>query len=428
MDSVKNVTVVGLGKIGLPLAAIFANCGHFHVFGADINKNVVDKVNQGISHVDNEPGLDELVAKAYQSKTLEATVNTAEAVSKSEIVVVIVPVLTKGNGKINYQYIDSAVEEIGKGIKKGTLVSFETTIPAGDTRNRFGRAIERISGLTMGVDFFLSYSPERVYSNRIIKDLSSYPKVVSGFNQQSLDLASDFYRKGLNCEILQVSSLEAAEFTKVAECVYRDVNIALANELAIYASKLDVNIMEVIKAANSEPYSNIHLPGIGVGGHCIPVYPYFFINNGLDEGLTTLSRQINDDMAKYAVGLATEKMGSLKGKRILILGLSFRGNVKEPTKSSTLLLIEELKDKKAKVYVDDPLFEAEEIAKYGVTPFISQDHEKIDAIILQAYHDEYKDMDFSAFKNSRLVLDGRNVLNKSEIEKLGMEYIGIGIK
>jgi nucleotide sugar dehydrogenase len=425
---VKNVTVVGLGKIGLPLAAIFANCGHFHVYGADINKLVVDQVNQGIAHVSNEPGLDELVAKAHQAKTLEATVNTADAVSKSEVVVVIVPVLTRENGQIYYQYIDSAVEEIAKGIKKGTLVSFETTLPAGDTRNRFGKTIEKISGLTMGEDFYLSYSPERVYSNRIIKDLSSYPKVVSGYNKTSLELATDFYKKGLNCEILQVSSLEAAEFTKVAECVYRDVNIALANELAVYANKLDINIMEVIKAANSEPYSNIHLPGVGVGGHCIPVYPYFFINNGMQEGLTTLSRKINDNMAQYAVELTEETIGSLKDKKILILGLSFRGNVKEPTKSSTLLLIEELGKKEAKVFVDDPLFDENEISKYGVIPFSNQQADQIDAIILQAYHDEYQKLDFSDFKNCSLVLDGRNVLNRRDVEKFGMKYLGIGMK
>lgn len=138
-DSMKNVTIVGLGKIGLPLAAILANSGNFHVYGADINKFVVETVNKGLSHINNEPGLDKLLGKAYQSKTLEATTNTTEAVSKSDVVIVIVPVLTKDKGQINYQYIDSAVEEIGKGIKNGTLVIFETTLPTGDTRKRFGK-------------------------------------------------------------------------------------------------------------------------------------------------------------------------------------------------------------------------------------------------------------------------------------------------
>lgn len=427
-DSMKNVTIVGLGKIGLPLAAILANSGNFHVYGADINKFVVETVNKGLSHIKNEPGLDKLLGKAYQSKTLEATTNTTEAVSKSDVVIVIVPVLTKDKGQINYQYIDSAVEEIGKGIKNGTLVIFETTLPTGDTRKRFGKKIEQLSGLTMGDEFYLSYSPERVYSNRIIQDLTNYPKVVSGFNKTSLELASSFYKKGLNCEVLQVSSLEVAEFTKVAECVYRDVNIALANELAMFADQLDVNIKEVIKAANSEPLSHLHSPGVGVGGHCIPVYPYFFINNGLEEGLVTEARKINDSMAKYAVKLVEENIGSLKHSNILILGLSFRGNVKEPTKSSTLLLMDELKQKGATVYVDDPLFNSDEISSYGVIPFSKDVLNDIDIIILQAFHDEYKEFKFSNFVNCKLVLDGRNVLDENYIKSLGMMYKGIGVR
>lgn len=424
----KTVTVVGLGKIGLPLAAVFANSGHFQVIGADKNKKVIETVNQGISHIKNEPGLDQLLYNAWKTGTFKATTNTTEAVSKSNIVVVIVPVLVKEEEEINYEFIDAAVEDIGKGIRKGTLVIFETTLPTGDTRKRFGKRIEVLSGLKMGTDFYLSYSPERVYSNRIIKDLVNYPKIVSGVNEKSLELAISFYKKALNCEILPVSNLETAEFTKVAEAVYRDVNIALVNELAIFADSLGVNIKEVIQAANSEPFSHLHLPGVGVGGHCIPVYPYFFINKGLDKGLVRLSRGINDSMATYAVNLVEDYFGSLEKQNILILGLSFRENVKESTKSSTLLLIDELKRRGATVYVDDPLYSSEEIAAYNVIPFTKQHNEKIDAIVLQAFHNEYKDFKFENFKNCQFVLDGRNALDKKQIEGLGMEYKGIGVK
>lgn len=422
------VTVVGLGKIGLTLAAVFANSGYYRVFGADINEAVVNQVNNGISHINNEPGLDKLLETAHQGGTIQATTKTADAVSKSEIVIVIVPVLVNERDEVNYQYIDSAVEEIGKGIKKGTLVIFETTLPTGDTRNRFGKRIEEISGLVMGEDFYLGYSPERVYSNRIIEDLANYPKVVSGLNRKSLQLVTEFYQKALNCTILQVSSLETAEFTKVAESVYRDVNIALVNELAVYADKLGVNIKEVIKAANSEPFSNLHSPGVGVGGHCIPVYPYFFINNGLGSGLVTLSREINDNMASYAVRVIEENTGSLEQQKVLILGLSFRENVKEHTKSSTLLLMNELKKKGAIVYIDDPLYTKEEISSFGVIPFLKDISKEIDTIILQAFHDEYKDQDFKDFTKCQLVLDGRNALERKKIEELGMKYIGIGVK
>ncbi|WP_245823538.1 nucleotide sugar dehydrogenase [Metabacillus halosaccharovorans] len=423
-----NIAVVGLGKIGLTLAAVFAN-NSCKVLGADIDPKVVSSVNNGISHVKNEPGLEELVANAHHNKTLTATTITSEAVAQSDIVIVIVPVLIDDKNHVDYRYIDSAVEEIGKGVKKSTLVIFETTLPPGDTRNRFGKKIEEVSGLRMGTDFDLAYSPERVYSNRIIEDLQNYPKIIGGLTEKSLKRASAFYQKTLNCEIIEVSSLETAEFAKVAECVYRDVNIALANDLAKFADNMNVNILEVIDSSNSQPYSHIHQPGIGVGGHCIPIYPYFFINKGLVQGLTPLSRKINDRMSDYAISKIEKEMGSLQKKNILILGLSYRENVKETTKSTSLAIIEILKEKDVQVFVADPLFENEEIIKYDVIPFDINDQtvsSEIDIIILQAYHDEFKKIDFESFTKCTFVYDGRNKLSKEKIEELGMRYSGIG--
>ncbi|MBP1968449.1 nucleotide sugar dehydrogenase [Virgibacillus natechei] len=422
-----NVAVVGLGKIGLPLAAIFANNG-YKVFGADINKDVVTSINQGESHVKNEPGLDHLVLNAHKNKTLSATTATSEAVAQSNIIVVIVPVLVDEQNNIDYKIIDRAVQDIAKGVKKGSLIIFETTLPPGDTKNKFGEKIEDISGLTMGEDFYLAYSPERVYSNQIIQDLQNYSKVVGGVNKKSLELASNFYKKALDCKLIEVSSLETAEFSKVAECVYRDVNIALANELAQFAEDKSVNMSEVITASNSQPFSHLHSPGIGVGGHCIPIYPYFFINKGLDQGLTSLSRKVNDNMSNYAISKIKKRIGSLQNKNILILGLSYRENVKETTKSTALLLIDQLKDNRANLFVNDPLFSDSEIAKYGANPLSLNDSfiSEIDVVILQAFHQEYSHLDFHKFASCKLVLDGRNKLNKKEISQLGIQYEGIG--
>lgn len=422
-----NVAVVGLGKIGLTLAAVFAN-NDYHVFGADINKNVVDSINQGVSHIDNEPGLAQLVATAHQNNKLAATTNTKEAVAQANVIIVIVPVLIDEQNNINYQYIDLAVQEIAKGIQKNALVIFETTLPPGDTKNRFGKKIAEVSGLHLGTDFYLAYSPERVYSNRIIQDLQAYPKVVGGLNKKSLELATNFYKKALGCKLIEVSSLETAEFSKVAECVYRDVNIALANELAQFAEKQGVQMSEVITTSNSQPYSHLHEPGIGVGGHCIPIYPYFFINKGLTKGLTPLSREINDNMAQYAISKIEKEVGILKDKNILILGLSYRGHVKEPTKSTTLLLMDQLKEKKANVWVNDPLFTDHEMVNYGATPLSLNDPfvSEMDVVILQAFHPEYHMINFKPFTNCQLILDGRNKLNKKEISQLGIPYESIG--
>src|SRR5690606_14852102 len=162
------------------------------------------------SHIHNEPGLDQLVTNAWKAGTIKATTNTTKAVSQSDVVVVIVPVLVKEQNEINYEYIDSTVAEISKSIEIGTLIIIESTLPDGDTRNRFGKRIEELSGLTLGTDFYLGYSPERVYSNRIIKDLTNYPKIVSGDNEKSLEMVISFYKSTLNCDILPVSNLETA--------------------------------------------------------------------------------------------------------------------------------------------------------------------------------------------------------------------------
>ncbi|MBX9968376.1 nucleotide sugar dehydrogenase [Priestia aryabhattai] len=425
-DHSNTISVIGLGKIGLTLAAVFANNG-FKVIGADLNKNIVKSVNEGKTHITNEPGLPELVKNAHLNNTLKATLDTSEAVNQSKIVVVIVPVLIDEENNVDYRFIDSAVEEISRGIQKGTLVIFETTLPTGDTRNRFGKKIEEKSGLKAGEDFYLAYSPERVYSNRIIEDLKKYPKIVGGLNEESLKIASLFYKKALNCNLIEVSSLETAEFSKVAECVYRDVNIALANELAKFADEKGVNISEVIESSNSQPFSNLHFPGVGVGGHCIPIYPYFFINRGLKNGLTQLAREVNDKMSDYAITKIENKIGSLHHKNILILGLAFRENVKETTKSSTLLLINHLKQKQANIFLNDPLFTDNEIAEYA-TPLSLNDKmiSKIDVIILQAFHKQYENLDFKDFVNCKIILDGRNSLNKEMINQLGIKYKGIG--
>ncbi|MFZ4453241.1 nucleotide sugar dehydrogenase [Salibacterium aidingense] len=426
--TVQTVAVIGLGKIGLTLAAVFANNG-FHVIGADHKETVVHLVNQGVSHVSNEPGLDQLVAEAVRNDRLRAVRDTSAAAAESDFVVVIVPVLIKEDHEVDYSFIDAAVEDIGAGLTKGTTVIFETTLPAGDTRNRFGKRLEEISGLKAGFDFYLAYSPERVYSNRMIHDLQQYPKIVGGTNDKGLQAASDFYKQSLRCEVIEVDSAETAEFSKTAECVYRDVNIALANELAVYAEKKGVKISDVISAGNTQPFSHLHTPGIGVGGHCIPIYPYFFIKRGLHEGLTPMARKINDSMAAYAVTKMEDYLDTLEHKNVLILGLSYRGNVKEPTKSTALLLAEELKQKNAWVYVNDPLFTDEEISTFSITPLSLADKRisSIDAVILQAFHNDYHSIQFDAFTNCKLIFDGRNELNEEEITALGIQYEKIGL-
>ena len=270
------VAVVGLGKIGLPLAVQYALHG-WHVLGCDSNPSVVEIVNSGQSHVQEEPELTEAVARLVANGMLSATTDTIDAVSHAKVVVVIVPVVVDANHAVAFEGIDTATASVGAGLQPGTLVIYETTLPVGTTARRFAHILEHRSSLQVGQDFLLAYSPERVSSGVIFRDLRIYPKVVGGINERSLAAAESFYRSVLDAEIITMASTDEAEFVKLIETTYRDVNIALANEYARFADTHGLNVSTAIAAANTQPYSHIHSPGVGVGGHCIPVYPYFLL-------------------------------------------------------------------------------------------------------------------------------------------------------
>ncbi len=423
------ICVVGMGKMGLPVAALFASRGH-QVTGADINPTVVATINDGQTPIGNEPGIAEMIANGVASGRLHATTDTAAAVRNADVVIVLVPLLVNPtqNYEPTYQPIESALANVGAGLRPGTLVILETTLPVGDTRNRMAPVLERASGLSAGRDFMLAFSPERVQSNHVIKNLLDYPKVVGGINPASTAAAVDFYRECLTDNVLPVADCETAEFSKIAECVYRDINIALANELAICAAEAGVNINEVIDAANSEPLSHIHRPGLGVGGHCIPVYPYFMINRLPQTQLAQTARRINDQMSDYAVGLLEAELGPLTGQTVMIMGLAYRANVKEATFSSTLLLAESLRDAGAQVLIYDPLFSAAEIERFGLIaadPSL-RDLPPVAAVVVQAWHEIFKDLRWSDFAGNTLVLDGRNALRAEVIEQAGLRYRAIG--
>ncbi len=242
----------------------------------------------------------------------------------------------------------------------------------------------------------------------------------------------------LDAEIITIASTDEAEFVKLIETTYRDVNIALANEYACYADAHGLDVAAAIAAANTQPYSRIHAPGLGVGGHCIPVYPYFLLA-GLEESdlqtptsqsqmlmLPRYARCINDAMAEYAVRRVESVIGSLAHQSVLILGVSYRGDVHEVAFTSAKLLQDALLKSGAMVYVDDPLFSQDELRASGYTPLTSGDEGEIRAIMLQANHQAYQFFDFSRFTDCQVVLDGRRALARDQIELLGMRYIAVG--
>ena len=428
------VAVVGLGKIGLPLAVQYALQG-WHVIGCDINEQVVETVNAGRSHVHEEPELVYEVPHLVASGMLRATQDIAEAVRQAQVVVVIVPVIIDEQHRPGFANIDIVSSTIGANLQPDTLVIYETTLPVGTTSQRLRSLLERASKLEAGKDFLLAYSPERVSSGHIFRDLRTYPKVVGGIDARSTVAAETFYRSVLSADIVTMASTDEAEFVKLIETTYRDVNIALASEYARFADMHHLDVTSAIVAANTQPYSHIHTPGVGVGGHCIPVYPYFLLA-GVEENpdssaqlpllhLPRSARAINDAMADYAVSRIEEVVGSLSGQSVLLLGVAYRGDVRETAFTSAKLLQQALLQRGARVYVDDPLFTHDELCELGYIPLTSQ-ASHVSAAILQAAHQSYDSFDFSRLTQCRVVLDGRRALSMEQQKRIashGMRYI-----
>jgi nucleotide sugar dehydrogenase len=426
------ITVVAMGKIGLPLAVQFASKGH-HVFGADVNKQTVELINKSIEPFPGEADLQDKLTEVVGSGHLVATTDTTGSVAISDAVVVVVPLFVDADGVPDFGWMDSATIAIGKGLKKGTLVSYETTLPVGTTRTRFAQILESESNLVAGEDFFLAFSPERVFTGRVFEDLRKYPKLVGGINSISGAAAKDFYEQVLDFDdrsdlgkpngVWDLGSSEASELAKLAETTYRDVNIGLANQFAKFAAENGIDVYSVIDACNSQPFSHIHQPGIAVGGHCIPIYPRMYLWNDPTATVVRAAREANAAMPSYAVDTLEENHGSLSNQRVVVMGAAYRGGVKETAFSGVFATVDALKDKNAIVYVNDPMYSNEELTNLGFVPYSVGDG--IDAAIIQANHAEYKSLKASDLPGVRTVLDGRRVLDSQNFANVTLIEIGV---
>lgn len=408
------IAVVALGKIGLPLAVQFAEKGH-SVIGCDVNSSTVALVNAGQEPFPGETHLQEKLQRVIASGNLRATTNTTEAVQSSDAVVIVVPLFVDSNGVPDFGWMDAATSDVAKGLHKGTLVSYETTLPVGTTRNRFAPLLESGSGLKAGKDFHLAFSPERVFTGRVFADLRRYPKLVGGITTECGAAAENFYASVLDFDerddltrpngVWNLGNAEASELAKLAETTYRDVNIGLANQFALFAKKSNIDIYSVIEACNSQPFSHIHQPGIAVGGHCIPIYPQMYLWNDPQASVVRAARSANAAMPIYAVDLLEKEIGSLSGKKIAVLGAAYRGGVKETAFSGVFPLVAELSRRGAVPAVHDPMYTDHELMELGFHPF--HFGSSIDAAILQADHPEYRNISQSDLPGATVIIDGR---------------------
>ncbi|PIN52291.1 nucleotide sugar dehydrogenase [Trueperella pyogenes] len=411
------IAVVAMGKIGLPLAVQFADRGH-EVVGVDVNEETVRLINEATEPFPGEAQLQDKLVELVGAGKLCATTSYAEAIPAADAIVVVVPLFVNDDTwEPDFAWMDAATASLAEHLTPGTLISYETTLPVGTTRGRWKPMIEEISGLVEGQDFHLVFSPERVLTGRVFADLRRYPKLVGGLSEAGTKAVIEFYESVLTFDersdlprangVWDMGSAEAAEMAKLAETTYRDVNIGLANQFAVFADAAGIDVQRVIDACNSQPYSHIHRPGIAVGGHCIPVYPRLYLSTDPDASIVRTARQYNAGMPEYVVGRVESLLGDLAGQKVAVLGASYRGGVKETAFSGIFATVAALEARGAQVKVHDPMYSDEELAAFGWQAYHLG--EETSAAIVQADHAQYKTVTPGDFPGIKVLFDGRRV-------------------
>jgi nucleotide sugar dehydrogenase len=320
----------------------------------------------------------------------------------------------------DFRIIDDVTAEIAKFMRPGTLICFETTLPIGTTRNRFTKSLEKLSGMEPGKDFFVVFSPERVLTGRVFADLRKYPKILGGITDECRVRGKAFYSKVLDFDIRadldkpngvwDLGSTESAEFVKLAETTYRDVNIGLANQFAKFADKIQVDIQSIIEAANSQSFSHIHQPGISVGGHCIPIYPQFYLQNDPSASIVRSARDANQSMPEFFVNMILDVDTETKGKKVLVLGVTYRPHVKEVAFSGAFSVKSRLESLGMSAYFDDPLLSNSDLIELGFEP--ANNRTDYDFAVIHTAHAQYENFDFSVFPKLKQVIDGRGIMGQ----------------
>jgi nucleotide sugar dehydrogenase len=435
------VSIYGLGRVGLPLAVAWLRAGQ-KVIGADIDLETVTQINKGLSPFQDEPQIPQAVEYFVRDGRFIATTDLIKASENSDVKFITVPTTTSKKG-FDAKALELALRKLGRGLKKGDAVSIECTVPPTTTEKWAKPILEEESNLEAGKDFALAFSPERVYEGRVLEDIEErYPKIVGGIDQKSTELFSILYGRIAKKGVLKMSSSTAAELSKVFEGIYRDVNIALANELSKFCHKLDIDFEEVRIASNSQPFSHIHKPGPGVGGACIPFYPYFVLERaektGIQMDLTRLARTINEGMPDYVLSLAQKAMREigkgLSDTKTAVLGLSFRGDVADSRYSPTYDIVDRLGELHARVVVHDPFIEHDDrLESSGVrlVNFLEDAVRESSLLIIVTDHSEYKNIDLNTIvrimSSPAAIVDGRNVVKITQIPK-NLYFTGIGMK
>ena len=426
----ERIAVVGLGYVGIPLCALLADKG-FDVVGIDVVQERADAVGVGRFPLKGEePGLPQLLARAVKRGKLQATTSYSACKDRSAIFVCVdTPI--DADRRPDQSRLEAAVERIGRNMPKGAMVVIESTVAPGTMTGLVAHTLEKESGLRLGKGFKLVHCPERVMPGRLLYNLRNYDRVVGGFDRQSIQRASAIYSKVMKGK-LHPTDLTTAEIVKTAENAYRDVQIAFANEVALISEKLGADAFEVRDLVNTCPFRDMHVPGAGVGGHCLPKDPWLLVYGGRDSNpkLIPTARAVNDSMPFHMLDLASEALAEagkkLEDSVVAVMGASFLQDTGDPRNSPSIPIIESLRSAKG-LRVHDPYLD--EIAGIKTIADPRKALEGADLAMFMVAHTEYQKLTPGVLKKlmrTPVVADGRNLFDADKMTRAGIVYVGVG--
>lgn len=412
----KKICVIGLGYIGLPTSAMFAQSG-CEVVGVDVSEKVVNTLNQGQIHIE-EPGLQEVIKKQVEEGNFRASLIPEKA--DAFIVAVPTPNLDDEFRSCDLSYVIQGVEKIIPYLEKGNTVIVESTIAPKSTDDCIKPILEK-AGFEIGKDIYLAHCPERVLPGQILYELRHNNRIVGGITKACTDHAAEVYATFVEGEIIKTEA-KTAELSKCMENTFRDVNIALANELAKICDELDINCLDVIEMANKHPRVNLHQPGPGVGGHCLAIDPYFICAKAPETAkIIRMARDTNKSMPQYVVDKVKMLLGDVKDPKVAAFGMTYKGNVDDIRESPAAEIIELLKMQRIDVTVYDPHVNRPECLDLDMAVGGA------DLIVVLTDHNEYKNMDHKhiagLMRNAKL-FDTRNIIK--EQQESGLAVINYG--
>jgi len=426
MSEKKNqkVCVIGLGYVGFPLAVLCSIKG-YEVYGYDKDEKKLARIEKGENIVEEE------YLEEYLPKTKINIIRDMAAAKDCDIFIIAVPTPVDEKHYPDLSFVISAAVSVAKNMQKGALVIVESTINPG-VCEEFVKPVFEKEGYEIGKDVYISHCPERINPGDSKWNVMNIPRVVGSFDENGLEMSVQFYKSILDSEIMPMKTIREAEAAKIIENSFRDINIAFVNELAKSFDLMGIDIMNVIRGAATKPFAFMpHWPSCGVGGHCIPVDPYYLIEkakeNEFDHRFLRTARAINNSMPLYTVELLQDALNMIerpfKNTNIGVLGISYKANVGDLRESPALKIIELLEAREAKVHIYDPYVQSKSTVKS-----LDEILERSDAIVITANHDEFVSMSVEKLKEKKVevIIDGKNCLDKDKIRKLGIIYRGIG--